>query len=96
MVEESLRGRTAIMIHDLVEENGKTFFVPYFHRSLEDYLCVARRYFSDVEFFELMPLGETIDLCKREKHSPLYDHPGNVYYPEITQMPSALIFSVKK
>ena len=82
--------------YPIVEEDGKTFYVPYFHRELDDYLQLARKYFSAVEFLERKPTEKVIRKCERENRSPFYDHPGNVYYPEIVNVHSSLIFMVRK
>ena len=82
--------------YPIVEESGKTFFVPYFHREPDDYLKVACKYFSEIEIIELQPSKRVIEKCVQKHLSPFYDHPENIYYPEITQMPSALIFVVRK
>lgn len=82
--------------YPIVEEDGRTFYVPYFHRELEDYLRLARKYFSMVEFFEQKPMKKVIKKCESEKRSPFHNHLGNVYYPEIINIPSLLIFMVKK
>lgn len=82
--------------YPIVEENGGMFYVPYFHRTMRDYKTMFEKFFSLVTFFEKQPTNLVIEKARREKLSPFYDHPGNVYYPEIIRMPSALYFVVKK
>jgi len=82
--------------YPIVEEGGKTFYAPYFHRELEDYLKLLYQHFSDVTLFDLRPSNEVIEMSKRDKISPFYDHPGNVYYPEILEIPSSLFLLVTK
>jgi len=81
--------------YPIVEESGKTFYVPYFHREINDYLKLARKYFFEVKVFECQPTKKVIQKCKREQLSPFYDHPGNVYYPEIIEMPSSMILMTR-
>lgn len=82
--------------YPIVEENGKTFFVPYFHRTIEDYKKYFGRYFKKIDFVELKPTKDKIKVCEIEHKSPFYNHIGNVYYPEIAKMKSSLIIVAKK
>ncbi|MFH1182671.1 MAG: methyltransferase domain-containing protein [Candidatus Moraniibacteriota bacterium] len=82
--------------YPIVEENGKTFYVPYFQRNLADYLKSLRRRFPRVTFSEWRPSAKVIKKCERQHLSPFYDHPGNVYYPEILKIPSTVVFLVEK
>ena len=82
--------------YPIVEENGKTFFVPYFHRTIEDYKKYFSKYFKKIDFIELKPTKDKIKLCGKEHKSPFYNHIGNVYYPEIIKMKSSLIIIAKK
>lgn len=81
----------------IVEENGHTFYVPYFHRKMDDYLKLLRQYFSSVRVMaEAAPSKAVIKKAQRKRLSPFYAHPGNVYYPEILQVPSSLVFQLEK
>lgn len=97
-VNENLKSKTWRWAaeYPIVEEGGGTFYVPYFHRELDDYVRLAKKYFSTVDFHEYQPVEKIIRKCKKELLSPFYDHPGNVYYPEIVEIPSAIVFVVRK
>jgi SAM-dependent methyltransferase len=82
--------------YPIVEEKGRTFYVPYFHRSLADYTKMLRKYFNFVEFSEFQPSKKVVKKCEREQLSPFYNHDGNAYYPEIIKSPSSLVFIVTK
>jgi SAM-dependent methyltransferase len=82
--------------YPIVEEDGKTFYVPYFHRELEDYLGLAQKHFSTIRFLERKPSACAIRKCRRKRLSPFYDHPENAYYPEIIAIPSSLVLMVQK
>jgi len=82
--------------YPIVEERGRTFFVPYFQRTIEDYKKYFQRYFSQIEFIALKPSPQDVSRCEKEHRTPFYDHPGNVYYPEIVEMESSLIIIAKR
>lgn len=82
--------------YPIVEENGRTFFVPYFHRTVDDYRKYFQKYFSKIDFVGLKPSFQDIKCCERERRSPFYNHDGNVYYPEIVEMESSLVIIVKR
>lgn len=77
--------------YPIVEERGRTFFVPYFHRTIRDYRKIVKKYFRNVKFINLEPSPKDIKICKKQNKSPFYNHKGNVYYPEIIKMNSSLI-----
>ncbi len=82
--------------YPIVEENDRTFFVPYFHRTTDDYREYFQRYFSRIEFIGLKPSPQDINRCEQEHKSPFYNHAGNVYYPEIVEMESSLVIIAKR
>ncbi len=82
--------------YPIVEERGKTFFVPYFHRTINDYQKHFQEYFKKVKFIGLKPTQKDLRLSEKNKLSPFYNHEGNVYYPEITQMKSSLIIIAER
>jgi SAM-dependent methyltransferase len=97
-VEEKLRSRywKWAAQYPIIEEGGKTFHVPYFHRTICNYLLLARKYFRSVSLADVMPSKESIKEGQKKKLSPLYCHPGNVYCPEIIKVPSSLIIKIQK
>lgn len=82
--------------YPIVEENGRTFFVPYFQRTVDDYRKYFQKYFSQIDFAGLKPSPQDIKRCERECRSPFYNHDGNIYYPEIVEMESSLVIIVKR
>ena len=82
--------------YPIVEENGMTFFVPYFHRTIDDYKNHFQRYFRHIDFVGLNPSLQDISRSEKEHKSPFYNHSGNVYYPEIVEMDSSLIIIAKR
>ncbi len=77
--------------YPIVEEDGRTFFVPYFHRDLDFYRNLFSKYFRSSRFENLRPDRTDIDAAERDHISPFYKHDGNLYYPEIIEMPSSLL-----
>lgn len=82
--------------YPIVEENGQTFWVPYFHRSVEYYLNTIKKYFQIISVKELKPDKQTLRYCQEQKVSPFVNHPGNVYYPEIINQASTLLIIAKR
>jgi ubiquinone/menaquinone biosynthesis C-methylase UbiE len=82
--------------YPIVEEEQKTFFVPYFHRTIEDYLEIFNSIFRSVICKEAAPSKRNITICQNKSISPFYSHPGNVYFPEIIEMPSSLFLIAQK
>jgi len=82
--------------YPIVEEKGETFFVPYFQRTINDYRKYFQKHFKQVNFIGLKPSNKDILKSEKEHKSPFYNHKGNVYHPEITEMDSSLIIIAKK
>jgi len=80
----------------IVEEKQKTFNVPYFHRTIDDYLKIFNSLFTDITYLEGAPSKRNIKFYQNKSISPFYDHLGNVYFPEIIEMPSSLFLIAKK
>lgn len=82
--------------YPIVEEEGRTFYVPYFHRTIEDYRGYFLEHFQSVKIVDLKPSVKDVHLCEKQKRSPFYNHFGNVYYPEIVQEASSALFIALK
>ena len=82
--------------YPIVEEEGRTFFVPYFQRTIDEYRKHFSKYFSQIEFVPLKPSPQDVSRSEKEHRSPFYNHSGNVYYPEIVEMESSLVIIAKK
>lgn len=90
-VNAALRGSWAWAAeYPIVEPEGRTFYVPYFQRSVDTYREMFKMHFSNVRIDGFRPSSESIATCERERRSPFCNHPGNVYYPEIVQLDSCL------
>ncbi len=82
--------------YPIIEEKGKTFFVPYFQRTIDEYRKHFSKYFSQIEFIPLKPSPQDVSRSEKEHKSPFYNHSGNVYYPEIVEMESSLVIIAKR
>lgn len=82
--------------YPIVEERGRTFFVPYFHRTIEDYKKYFSEHFSKFKFIGLKPSEKNLEIAKINHLSPFYQHEGNVYYPEIIQTESSVIILAER
>lgn len=82
--------------YPIVEEDGRTFLVPIFDRSLDMYRTMMEKYFSSVELTDMQPSTDVVARAQTEKLSPFYNHEGNIYFPEIVEMPSAVLAVVRK
>jgi SAM-dependent methyltransferase len=82
--------------YPIVEPGNKTFMVPYFQRSVEEYHQLFDKKFADIHCAEFRPNPAAVAICERERRSPLYDHEGNVYYPEIVKQDSCLLIEAKR
>lgn len=80
--------------YPIVEENGKNFFLPYFHRTQATYVAKLSEHFRILSSTSLQLSSKDLRYCQRHKISPFYNHPGNVYYPEITKQASSLLITV--
>jgi len=82
--------------YPIVEENGGTFSVPYFQRTIRDYEDYFRKHFSQIETIALKPSTGDIKRSEKEHMSPFYNHLGNVYYPEIVERDSSLVIIARR
>ncbi|MCC7432761.1 class I SAM-dependent methyltransferase [Candidatus Peregrinibacteria bacterium] len=82
--------------YPIVEEEGRTFFVPYFQRTIDEYKNYFSKYFSQIEFVPLKPSPQEVGQSEKEHRSPFYNHSGNFYYPEIIEMESSLIIIARR
>ncbi|MDD5341662.1 MAG: hypothetical protein PHC97_04505, partial [Patescibacteria group bacterium] len=82
--------------YPIVEEQGKTFYLPYFHRSLALIKSKLEKHFCILKIKGLKPDLETLKYCQHKKISPFFNHAGNVYWPEIAEQASCLLITVSK
>lgn len=77
--------------YPIVEEGKKPFYVPYFHRSLGEYVDLIGELFQIDKVRSLKP---TFTL--QRDVSPFCPENHNVYWPEIMQIPSSVIIKSSK
>ena len=77
--------------YPIVEVGKKPFYVPYFHRSLGHYIDLLGEYFSVESVRGLKPSKSLIDESLENKTLPFYSAKNNVYWPEISQVPSSVL-----
>ena len=82
--------------YPIVEEKGRTFYLPYFHRSLDVIKKKLEKHFCIQKIRGLKPNSETIKYCRQEKISPFINHFGNIYWPEIISQESSLLIIASK
>jgi len=82
--------------YPIVERGGKPFFVPYFHRTLGDYVSLIEEYFTLDSLNTLKPSEELLEKSEREKILPFCNEKGNIYWPEISKIPSSVIIKARK
>lgn len=81
--------------YPIVEDAG-TFYVPYFHRSFGLYEKLFTKLFKEIKYVELKPDWRLLKVCEQQKTLPFCKQINNVYYPEITTMPSSIMVVVSK
>ncbi len=82
--------------YPIVEKGRKPFYLPCFHRSLSRYLAAFEMKYYIEEVRGLKPSAEVLALAEKEKRSPFYAHEHNVYWPEISEISSSVIVTVRK
>jgi SAM-dependent methyltransferase len=77
--------------YPIVDEPGDPFFLPYFHRTEEDYAALLAQAGFRVERFVPFPDTEIgLPRLQAEEVSPFVPFPGNLYWPRIAEIPSSL------
>jgi len=83
--------------YPITEPGRPPFFVPYFHRNLSDYIRMLEPHFHIESVRGLKPSRKLLEISQQQKISPFYKEPYNVYWKEISEVPSSLIIrGVKK
>jgi len=83
--------------YPITESKKPPFYVPYFHRNLSDYIKLFEMYFHIESVKGLKPSNKLLEKSKKEKISPFYEEDYNVYWEEISKVPSSIIIKgIKK
>ena len=77
--------------YPIVDEPDEPFYLPYFHRTGEDYAALLAQAGFKVERFVPFPdLKTGLPRLRAEKVSPFLPFSGNLYWPRIGEIPSSL------
>ena len=83
--------------YPIVEQEKEPFWVPYFHRNLSDYIQLIETYFYIDSVQSLKPSKELLRKSFDKNISPFCFEKNNVYWPEISEIPSSVIIKgIKK
>lgn len=83
--------------YPIVNEPHDTFFLPYFHRNIEDYRSLMERFGIAIEkIVELPDKQNELPLLVKQGFSPFYQFEKNIYWPRICEEPSALAIIARK
>ncbi|MFC1541808.1 class I SAM-dependent methyltransferase [Candidatus Latescibacterota bacterium] len=82
--------------YPIVNEPNESFYLPYFHRTIEDYEAVMAR--NGIITEEIIELPEKKDLAKlvNQEISPFKKFDNNDYWPGICEQPSAIAIIARK
>ncbi|MFC1538933.1 class I SAM-dependent methyltransferase [Candidatus Latescibacterota bacterium] len=82
--------------YPIVDEPNESFYLPYFHRTIEDYGTMMDR--NGIIMEEIIELPEKKDLAEFIKQgiSPFKKFDNNDYWPGICSQPSAIAFIARK
>lgn len=83
--------------YPITEPEKPPFYIPYFHRNLSEYIKIFEKYFHIGSVRGLKPVNKLLKKGREEKISPFYEDRHNVYWKEISEVPSSLIIKgIKK
>jgi len=84
-------------LYPIVDEPGEPFHLPHFHRTVEDYRALCRRWGLIVEEIRELPdRHHSLPQLVAEGRSPFAPFPTNVYWPRIGESPSAVALIIRK
>lgn len=82
--------------YPIVDEPREPFYLPYFHRTVDDYrMAFQRAGFSVLNICEIPDSGDRI-MLKEKGISPFIPFETNRYWPRIAEEPSALLIVAVK
>lgn len=84
--------------YPIVRQGSFPFYLPYFHRNLDDYYNALTKHKLNIQHKQPLKLKQSLaEKLKEEKISPFYKNKHNVYWPLIVKEPSSmLIHAIKK
>jgi len=82
--------------YPIVDEPNEAFFLPYFHRTTEDYRSLMERFGIIVEKIIELPDKNDLPLLIKQEFSPFIEFEHNIYWPRICEEPSALVIIARK
>ena len=82
--------------YPIVDEPNEAFFLPYFHRTTEDYRSLMERFGIIVEKIIELPDKNDLPLLMKQGFSPFTPFEHNIYWPRICEVPSALFIIARK
>ena len=94
--QEELQWRWA-GYYPIVDEPLEAFYLPYFHRNLEDYRSIFARYgFFTQDIVELPEKKHELPQLVKRGISPFTPFETNLYWPRIGEVPSSIVFLARK
>ena len=83
--------------YPIVDEPLEAFYLPYFHRSLEDYRSIFAGYgFFTQDIVELPEKKHELPQLVKRGVSPFTPFETNLYWPRIGEAPSSIVFLARK
>ncbi len=83
--------------YPIVNEPHETFFLPHFHRTIQDYRSLFERFGIAVEnIIELPEKQNDLPRMVKQRVSPFIPFKNNLYWPRISETPSAIAIIARK
>ena len=83
--------------YPIVNEPHETFFLPHFHRTIQDYRSLLERFGITVEnIIELPEKKNDLPRMVKQRVSPFTKFKNNLYWPRISEAPSAIAIIARK
>jgi SAM-dependent methyltransferase len=85
-------------LYPIAREDDEPFYLPYFHRFIEDYYRAFEMYeFTIIDNVPLIPDRSLFLKYGEKRISPFYENKRNVYWPLIQKEPSSMVIhAIKK
>ncbi len=84
-------------LYPIVDEPDETFYLPHFHRTLEDYRSLMKKHGIAIEqVIEIPDKHNELPLLVKQGFSPFAPFEKNIYWPRIGEEPSALAIIARK
>ncbi|MDD1751577.1 MAG: class I SAM-dependent methyltransferase [Methanotrichaceae archaeon] len=82
--------------YPIAQKDASPFYLPYFHRNVEDYLdALCKKKFTIVTRKDLMLSLNIAEKLKEARISPFYEEKYNIYWPLIIKEPSSLMIHAR-